>query len=328
MIKANAASVSSLTGVRILASLTVSLAGVVAMTAANQQVTGRAAETPPPADTAELPSIEQLAQRASERAWSIRSMSVESDRTISFLRITKDDLEQVGLTEFPIDGLEAIRLFKEKVQSADVHIKADMDRRRFDVRMWNPGDDRMKTRYVIERVEDGAVIREEQWYPILNDYRTVRYVVEPGDQPPLVECRLKSCLLDAVEDSGCALGDFEAHWLPEDRGGSGFLTNLIPYAVGRADIVVECEQKDEDSDGISYQLRRLVYDIHNDVEGEPQPRHNYRYDLTTLDADLMYITNRTLVFATIRPDKQGAYLVMACQYHYTNVVSDDGEAGR
>jgi len=307
-------------GVRILAAWALSLTAVAAMTAADQKATEGAAGTRAPAETVELPSIDELSRRASERAWSIRSMNVESDQTISFLRITRSDLQQVGLTEFPTDGREAIRLFKEKVQSADVHIKAAMDRRRFDVRMWNRGDDRMISRYVIERTEDAAVIREEQWYPILNDYRTVGYIVDPGDKPPAVEGRLKSCLLDAVEDSSCALGDFEAHWLPEDRSGSGFLTNLISHAVGRAETVVEA--KDDESGGISYQLRRVVYDAQNDVDGEPQPRHNCRYDLTTLDAESMDITARTLVFASIRPDKQGAYILIECRYQYTNVLTD------
>lgn len=153
------------------------------MTAADQKATEGAAGTRAPAETVELPSIEELSRRASERAWSIRSMNVESAQTISFLRITTSDLQQVGLTEFPTDGREAIRLFKEKVQSAEVVIKAAMDRRRFDVRMWNRGDDRMITRYVIERTEDAAAIREEQWYPILDDYRTVGYIVDPGNNP-------------------------------------------------------------------------------------------------------------------------------------------------
>jgi hypothetical protein len=290
------------------------------MTAANQQATEGAAGTRTPAETVELPSIEELSRRASERAWSIRSMNVESDQTISFLRITRSDLQQVGLTAFPTDGREAIRLFKEKAQSAQVVIKAAMDRRRFDVRMWNRGHDRMITRYVIERIEDAAVIREKQWYPIQNDYRTVTYTVDPGDNPPLVEGRLESCLLDAVEESSCALGNFEAHWLPEDRNGSGFLTNLVFHAVGRAETVVEA--KDEESGEISYLLRRVVYDTQNDVEGEPQPRQNCRYDLTTLDAASMDITARTLVLASIRPDKQGAYILVECQYQYTNVLTD------
>lgn len=299
------------------------LAVVAVMTAADQQAAEHAAATPPPAETVnKLPSIEELEQRASEQAWAIRSMSVEADETVSFLKITTDDLEQAGLAEFPIDGLEAARLFKEKVQSADVHVEATMDRRRFDVRIWNRGDDRMKTRFVIERAEEGPVMQEEQWYPVLDDYRTVRYVGDPKARPPYVERRLKSCLFDALDDSGCALGQFEAHWLPEDKDGRGYLTDLMPYAVGLADSVVQCKHQDGGTERTSYRLRRIVYDTHNDVEGEPQPRHNYRYDVTTLDADSMYITNRTLVFATIRSDMKGAYLLMECRYRYANVLTD------
>ena len=82
------------------------------------------------------------------------------------------------------------------------------------------------------------------------------------------------------------------------------------------------EAKDDDPGGISYQLGRAVNDAQNDVEGESQPRHNCRYDLTTLDAASMDITAQTVVFASIRPDKQGAYILIECQYRYANVLTD------
>lgn len=252
-----------------------------------------------------------LAEKLRTSLASLEHLDVRAEQRVSYLCRGTDAGGGDDGRGPQLNAMVAIADHKDEVLAVDVRISASMTRDSYVVKMWKGEMSQPITEVFLTTDDAVPTIVERQWYPVLDDYRTAKYVSphRTGYDDPV----LQSCLFQELETSVCATAEFFHTWLGDDS----YQADAFQQIVALATLVPA--QSEMYQGRSTYRVVRQAYE-----RDEPEL---YRSNLQTfwIDSESYLLVGWRTELVDIQYDDHAAYQVVERHYDYPTPTVGPGE---